>query len=217
MRLWRELGLAMALATRGERRIAAFGVAERTAALAWLPLCGLGVGAVAAIAAAVLGAVPAAATLVAVGILRAADGGAVRPLALAVAAGEWLALGALAPPARSIALCVAPMLARWARVVQCYGGAPGPAATGLAALAGRARFREFGLASVTALGLTLLLLDAVGLAVVVGCALVTLGIRLVAYRTRGGIDDRTLAASGALVELGALVLLAGIAVLLRGR
>jgi hypothetical protein len=71
----------------------------------------------------------------------------------------------MAPPARTLALVVAPMLARWAAVVQCYGGLPRPGATGMALLAGRARFREFGIASVTALGTTLILLDAVGLAI----------------------------------------------------
>ena len=106
------------------------------------------------------------------------------------------------------------MLARWASVVQCYGGTALAGTTGLAALAGRARFREFAIASVTALGTTLAVLDAVGLAIAVACALVTLGVRLVAYRRRGGIDDAAMSATSALVETSALVLLAWVGSLL---
>jgi hypothetical protein len=102
------------------------------------------------------------------------------------------------------------MLGAWAIVVQCYGGRASPGASGDAGLIGRARFREFGSASVVALGLTLALGEAVGLVVALVAALTTLGVRVWAYASRGGLDGPLLATSRELVEtavLGALALL----------
>jgi len=120
------------------------------------------------------------------------------------------ALAGMAPPARTLALVVAPMLARWAAVVQCYGGLPRPGATGMALLAGRARFREFGIASVTALGTTLILLDAVGLAIGVASILAIIAIRMLAYRRAGGLGNGALEATIAIVETLTILLLASI-------
>jgi cobalamin synthase len=213
MQLARELGVAAAFATGRARRAETSPRHERVAALAWLPLAGLAVGALAVGAAALAAAVgdgPVAA-LAAVVVLRAADGGASRwGRAVVVGAVEALALVTLGASARTVALLVAPMLARWACVVQCHGGMPAGGATGLAALAGRARFREFAIASVTALGVMLVLLDAVGLVVAVVSALVTLLVRVVAYRRRQGLDGEAMNATSALVETSALVVLASI-------
>src|SRR5262245_19527986 len=66
-------------------------------------------------------------------------------------AGAVVALGlkiwsvaAIPPAGRAAALCLAPMLGRWAMVVLCYGGTPRHARGPAAAQLGRARFREFG-------------------------------------------------------------------------
>jgi hypothetical protein len=211
MSLGDEVAVAAAFAVGRDREVADRPLATRVQALAWLPVAGAGVGLVAALTTVAAGFVlPApASALGGVLVLRLAGGGAARGARdVGVGLAEWLALVMLAPAARSVALVAAAMLARWASVVQCYGGVPRPEASGLAALAGRARFREFAIASVTALGATLATLDAVGLAVAVACALVTVGVRHVAYRRRGGIDDGAMNATSALVETSALVLLA---------
>jgi cobalamin synthase len=113
-------------------------------------------------------------------------------------------------PARTTALLLAPMLGAWAIVVQAYGGAPIHARGPAAALVGRARFREFGWASVVALGTTLAVGEAIGLLLVLVASLTTLGVRVYAYRRLGGLTGRLLAATRDLVEtavLGSLGLL----------
>jgi hypothetical protein len=199
MDLASELRTAGALALGRVASVADRPATERVAGLAWLPVAGLVVGLVAASAAAVATRLaPAAGAVAGAAVLAVALGPPRRPaLRLAVAGVELGALLAMTPAARAIALVVAPMLARWAAVVQCYGGVAAPGAAGLAALAGRARFREFGIASVTALG--------------------TSAIRVLAYRRHAGIDDDALNATSALVETSALVLLASIGVLLGRR
>ena len=129
-------------------------------------------------------------------------------VAVAALVAKIVAVTALPAPARTGALLVAPMLGRWATVVLCYGGAPTHARGTAAALVGRARFREFGAASVTAFAVTLSLADAVGLVLVVSAALVTVGLRLWAYRRIGGLTGRLLIASGEVVETMVVALLA---------
>jgi adenosylcobinamide-GDP ribazoletransferase len=139
------------------------------------------------------------------------------PIALAAAAGlvamKMLAAAALAPAARAPALLLAPMLGAWAIVVQCYGGAPRRARGRAAQLVGRARFREFGWASMTAIGATLAVGQAIGLALVVVAALTTLALRVAAHRRLGGLSGRLLAATAELVETVVLVGLGGLAAL----
>ncbi len=215
-----ELAVAVALAVGGTRGVADRAVADRVAALAWLPALGAAVGLVAALAVWGVGifAPPWLAAASGVVVLRAAGAESERGWrALFVGLAQCAAVLAVAPPARGIALVLAAMLGRWASVVQCYGGVGLPGTRGIAALAGRARFREFAIASVTALGATLAALDAVGLGVAVACALLTVGLRLVAYRRRGGIDDGIMNATSALVETSALVLLALIGTVLGRR
>jgi cobalamin synthase len=212
MALARELGGAGAFALGRPALVADWPAAERIPALAWLPAAGLIVGGIAALvgrAAGSLGPVPAALTSALV--LAIAHG---RPgrwdLRLVAATVSAAALAGMAPPACTLALVVAPMLARWAAVVQCYGGLPRPDGTGMALLAGRVRFREFGIASVTALGITLILLDAVGLAIAVGCMLATLAIRVLAYRRAAGLGDGALETTIVVVETLAIFLLSSI-------
>jgi len=207
MAIARALGLAAAFATGRDATAAGAADAQRVESLAWLPLAGAVLGALAALAGAAFTARGGAA-LAAVAVLR----GAVRPARwrlgwLVATACELAAVAALAPAARAVAIVVAAMLARWACVVQCYGGRAAPGATGMAALAGRVGFREFGIASVVALGTTLVLLDAVGLAVAVASAVVTLAVRAAVYARRDGIDAGALDATSALVETSALGML----------
>ena len=122
---------------------------------------------------------------------------------LAFAAKLWSVTG-LPAPARTAALLLAPMLGRWAIAVQCYGGMPA-AASGPAALAGRARFREFGIASVTAFAVTLAVADAAGLLVLVAAALATVALRVYGYRGAGRMTERLLAATAELVETVVMV------------
>lgn len=122
---------------------------------------------------------------------------------LAFAVRLWAA-SSLPAPARTAALLIAPMLGRWAIVVQCYGGVPG-AVLGEAALVGGARFREFGWASVTAFAVTLAVADAVGLLVLVTAALTTLALRVYLYRRVGRLTERLLAATAELVETTVMV------------
>jgi adenosylcobinamide-GDP ribazoletransferase len=139
------------------------------------------------------------------------------PAGMAVAAAvlglRAVAAAVLAAPARTTALLLAPMLGAWAIVVQCYGGTPAHARGTAAAVVGRARFREFGWASVVALGVTLATGEAIGLVVVLAASLTTIGVRIVAHRRIGGLTGRLLWATRELVEtavLGILALVAGI-------
>src|SRR5262249_55062449 len=126
--------------------------------------------------------------------MRARPGVPGTAAALLAIAGRMWTVSVIPPAARGPALAVPPMVGAWAVTVQCYGGAP-TVARGLAAtLVGRARFREFGLASLTALGIVLLAADAVGLVVVLAAALTTLALRLAAYRRPGGLTGRLLLA-----------------------
>ena len=188
--------------------------------LVFYPVVGALLGGAAAVAgrlAEPLGSLPAA--IAANGVVTLASRGRTlrvlppvgRLLPAAVVAGQGWALAHLPADARTLALPLACMLGRWAVVVQCYGGSPA-GARGLAAqLVGRARLREFGWASALAFGATLAALDAVGLLVLLAATLTAVGIRVLAYRRLGGVDGRVLGASGELVELVALAVLAALA------
>src|SRR5438094_978414 len=76
-----------------------------------------------------------------------------------------------------------------------------------AALVGRARFGEFGWASVTALGMTLAVGEPIGLVIVLAASLATVGVRVYAHHRVGGLTGRLLAASRELVETVVLVTL----------
>src|SRR5262245_56147587 len=107
-----ELAAAVDLAT-GRRWLAPDAPREtQVASLAWLPVVGLGLGAVAAAAAAVVDGLgsPAAAVLATLTLALGDAGSHRRPLALAARAVELVALARFTPPARSIALVVAPLL-----------------------------------------------------------------------------------------------------------
>jgi len=240
MAIGEEVGAAVGCLTALERPAAGASRPALAGGLAWYPVVGLALGALAAVVAAATETVlPAAAGPVGVlalvgltgargarglaaaadalgrrgeagvvlGRLRAAPG----PLGIAAAgaalAARAVAAAVLPAPARTTALLVAPMLGAWAIVVECYGGAPTHASGTAAALVGRARFREFGWASVTALGMTLAVGEPIGLVLVLAASLATVGMRVWAYHRLGGLTGRLLAATRELVETVVLVTL----------
>jgi len=144
--------------------------------------------------------------------LRATPGPVGLAIAVAALAMRVAAAAVLPGPARTSALLFAPTLGAWAVVVQCYGGTPSHARGTAAALVGRARFREFAWASVTALGVVLGVGQLVGLPVVLAASLTTIGLRVHAHRRLGGLTGRLLAASRELVETAVLATLAILAV-----
>ncbi|HYV56258.1 MAG TPA: adenosylcobinamide-GDP ribazoletransferase [Candidatus Nitrosopolaris sp.] len=159
----------------------------------------------AAAAEAALGAGGGSGTLVR---LRAAPGWAGWGVAVVALALRLWAAAILPAPACTVALVLAPMLGAWAIVVQCYGGAPTQARGHARAVIGRARFREFGWASLLAFGVTLGMGEAIGLVVLLAAALTTLAVRVLAHRRVGGLTGRLLAATRELVETMVLVTLA---------
>jgi hypothetical protein len=183
----------------------------RVAGLAWLPLVGALVGAVAALGAALVASWSGLGGAVAGALVLDLLGG--RPLGLGT--GLKVAALLLVPPtARWVPLVLAPVLGRWAQTVQSYGGRRPP---GEPADDARAQFREFGWASVTALGTALALLDAVGLLVGLAAALTTVGTRVLLARRRGGMPASGPAATAALVEVVVVGVLAALAPLALGR
>lgn len=172
--------------------------------LALLPLVGLGQGAIAAWAAHALALEPWTSALLGLLLLEAVAG--FRPsrgmfragaspvlgglLAIGVLAVRWWGLAALEEPGRAWALMLAPLLGRWALVVQCYGR------TG----AGSVGFTAFAWASVLALGATQAIGGGVGVLLVLVVGLVTVGARVAVHRHLGGFTRALLWATDALVE-----------------
>lgn len=136
-----------------------------------------------------------------------------RPAALGWAAASLLVAVKLAAlwtpgPLQPWALLFAPMLGRWALVIVAFSarlarvGAAGPR------FEAGITFREFGWASVIAVGAALVFLEAVGLVVALGAAAVSVVLRLVWHRWLGGLNPATFRASGEIVEVAALMLFA---------
>jgi len=210
MAVGEEIGAAVGCLTAFRRPAMRASPVALAGGLAFYPLVGLALGAVAAAAAIASEAfAPAAAGPVGVLVLAALAGvretrGLRATAALLVRAA---AAAVLPPPARTSALLVAPMLGAWAVVVECYGGGPAAAGGVAASLVGRARFREFGWASVTALGVTLGIGEPIGLVVVLAASLATVAMRVYAYRRLGGLTGRLLTATRELVETVVLLTL----------
>jgi len=182
--------------------------------LAWLPLVGAAVGGLAALGAAGGRALsPLAGALAGVACLEALSGREASRAGGVAAGAKVVALLGNPGWTWTLLLVLAPMLGRWAVVVQCYGGAP-VAASGPASLVGRARFREFGWASVTAIGTALVTAEAFGLGIVLGAALVTLAVRTRAYRRTRGLAPADLARTDTFVEAVVLAVPAAVNVAL---
>ncbi|HUY37204.1 MAG TPA: adenosylcobinamide-GDP ribazoletransferase [Candidatus Binataceae bacterium] len=114
------------------------------------------------------------------------------------------------PAARASAIVMSQMLGRFAIVPVAYGlrplerwglGLPYEVAV---------TFREFGVASVIALGLTTVLYQNIGLIVVVAFAIAVLLMRLVFSRRLGGVAGYTLGGASAIAELAVLATVAAL-------
>lgn len=124
---------------------------------------------------------------------------------------KWWALSVTPPEALSLSLPLAMMLGRWAFVVQAYGS-QSARSSGVGAVFPRAmQFREFGLASVSAMALTLILANAIGLVLILWTATQTIAVRIFTHHRAGGVGERSLAAGAELAEVSTLLLCAGLA------
>src|SRR5262245_56305385 len=157
---------------------------------------------------------PLAAALLAVLVLEGMAGRRPGAAVAVVAAFKVAAVAVIPAAARTVALVLAAALGRWAVVVQFYGGRPASGGDATP-LVGRARFREFGIASVTAIGGALVALDAVGLVAVVTSALATVALRTLAYRRAGGLGLAALDWTETVVEATTLAVVAAVALALR--
>jgi hypothetical protein len=202
---------AIALGTRFVHVADDVAAPVRVAGLAWLPLMGAFVGGAAALMAALVASWSGPGGAVAGVLVLDLLGG--RPFGLGSGAKAG-ALMLIPPAARWVPLILAPVLGRWAQTVQCYGGRR---PHGEPARDDKAQFREFGWASVTALGAALALLDAVGLLVGLAAALTTVGTRVVLARRCGGMPASGPVATATLVEVVVVGVLAALAPLAVGR
>jgi cobalamin synthase len=113
----------------------------------------------------------------------------------------WCLANIADPAARAAAIIMAMMLARWVMVPVAYGLKP-LERWGLGVpYEGGLTFREFAIASVIALAITMGLYRNLGLVVIVALALAILALRLVMSRRLGGASGFTLAGAAALAEL----------------
>lgn len=217
MRIVDEARAAIGLGTRWHRLAAGLPRDVQASGLAFLPIAGALLGGVAALGTeGVQGVDPTLGAVAGVLVLEGLAGRR-RALVTAVAALAKLAALVVLPTwGRVLPLVLAPVLGRWAVVVQCYGGRPAPDRDP-SPFVGRARFREFGWASVTAIGTALVCADALGLLVVVLVAAATVGLRVLAYRRAQGLTRADLERTEAVAEglvLGSLAaIVTGVATL----
>jgi len=152
------------------------------------------------------GARPASTGLARIGPLGAAA-------AVAWFAGEAYLLAKIADPAgRASALVMMNMLGRWTIVPVGYGLQPRERWGLGVPYEGGITFREFGISSVVALGVTMALYQNVGLAAIVALALAILAMRLVLSRRLGGAAGYALAGASAAAEITVLAALAALRV-----
>ncbi len=134
---------------------------------------------------------------------------------LLVLAAKWGALATLGGSTLGLAVVLATVLGRWAIVVQAYGSLPARP-DGLAAVFVREmQFGQFGVASVSAMALILVLSNAIGVVLLVSAATATVGFRIAAHRWLGGVAATTLDAAAELAETVVLLLCAGLVLLAR--
>lgn len=125
------------------------------------------------------------------------------------------ALAMLSGGALGLALVLAVTLGRWALVVQAYGSQAGDGDVVAATLAREAKFREFSIASVTAMAATLALSNAIGVLLLVAVATVTIGVRVAVHARVGGVTETSLTAGGEIAETMALAVCAALVSLAR--
>ena len=117
------------------------------------------------------------------------------------------------PPTLWAACLLAPLLSRWAMVVQTHGGRREYAHGRAVQLVGRAGFREFGAASVCTFVVVLSTAQAIGLLLLLTVALTTLALRVIVAWRIGGFTGRLLGATTELIETVVFAVLAGLVVL----
>jgi adenosylcobinamide-GDP ribazoletransferase len=113
-------------------------------------------------------------------------------------------VGALRATTRTMALLYAPMLARWSMVVLAFGSRPAGPGEG-SELVRTVKFREFGVATVSALWVALANGAARGLLAILVLAVVTICCRILVHARLGGVTDDLL---GAIVEVNETLVLA---------
>ncbi len=141
----------------------------------------------------------------ALAIMREHTTGAFGALVLVlVLALKMRSLDAAPAETRAAALLLAPMLGRWAIVVLAFGSLPArPDGVGFT-MVRSLTFREFGIATVVALWVTLAATAARGLVAALVVASVTIGCRILTHRKLGGVTGDALGAIAEVTE--ALVL-----------
>ncbi len=131
-----------------------------------------------------------------------------------VFAAEGIAIVELPDGLRTVAVVLAALLGRWAFVVQGYGSLVASGDANTAALVRGLEFREFGLASVSAMALTLAVSAPLGLLALMLVAALAIGFRIAVHRWQGGVSLETLGAGAAVGELTPLLFLVALAYLL---
>ncbi|MGH7788860.1 MAG: hypothetical protein ACRERC_18465 [Candidatus Binatia bacterium] len=108
---------------------------------------------------------------------------------------------------RPVGLLFAPLLGCCSLVVLAVGAREARADGRRVKFAPLVTFREFGVASTATFALIFLTTEFLGLVLILYAAALSLAARVGLHRWRGGVDDITLRATGAAIELSVLVLL----------
>ncbi|MDG1400657.1 MAG: adenosylcobinamide-GDP ribazoletransferase [Candidatus Binatia bacterium] len=117
---------------------------------------------------------------------------------------------------RVIALVLAPMLGRWAYVVQAYGSLPARSDGFASMMVRHMQFTQFATASVCAMALSLMLINALGTLVLFLVASLSILLRIFTHRRQGGVSGVSLGAGAFLAEAGVVILIGSIARLAAG-
>ena len=107
---------------------------------------------------------------------------------------------------RDIALVLTPMLGMWAYVVQGYGSLPARPDGFAAVFVREMEFTQFATASVSAMAVSLILVNALGTMVLFAVASSTIVLRIVVHARRGGVSAVSLGAVCVIAETISLVL-----------
>ncbi len=109
---------------------------------------------------------------------------------------------------RAVALCFAPMLSRCAMVVIATGSREARDDDKQLKFSRELTFREFGIASTFTFAIVFLTTHFLGLLLVLATGFLTIGLRLLVHYTRGGVDRDALHATGELVLVAVLGIVA---------
>lgn len=134
---------------------------------------------------------------------------------LLVLGAKGAALATLGGGTLGLAVVLAVVLGRWAIVVQAYGSLAARPDGLAAAFVREMKFGQFGVASVSAMALTLVLSNAIGVLLLIGAATATVGLRVAVHRWLGGVAPATLDAAAEVAETVVLLLCAGLVLLAR--